>query len=140
MNPELHYPDHLQNNSISKQCSRFAKASRFKAAQTSYLWNLFSQTEFNYHPKQNYHSRSCNFGFGQRVNINSSLSQLGPSPNKYNLRKFPNKSSVAHKMGLSREEACFGSIKVEIKNQANNPAPCSYKIKGGLKTNRFTIK
>ena len=28
--PELHYLNHIQNNSVGKQCSRFGKAPRFK--------------------------------------------------------------------------------------------------------------
>ena len=36
MNPELHYLDHLQNNSISKNCSRFGKSTRFKKSSALY--------------------------------------------------------------------------------------------------------
>ena len=86
------------------------------------------------------HSRSCNFGFGERSKLGASVKAVAPSPNKYNLRKFPHAGSVAHRMGLSRDQATFGSIKVEIKTKASNPAPCSYKIKGTLRNTKFTIK
>jgi len=35
MNPELHYLDHIQNTSISKYTSQFAKAPRFQPNKTT---------------------------------------------------------------------------------------------------------
>ena len=86
------------------------------------------------------HSYSCKFGLGKRSKVTSSSLFPSPSPNKYNLRMFPNTSSISHKMALSREEASFGSINLDIKNKALNPAPTGYKIKGTLRSTPFTIK
>lgn len=57
-------------------------------------------TDFHYHPKRPNYTRSCNFGFGNRANmahINTS-----PSPNKYNISKFPN-NNCSTSMGMSRD-------------------------------------
>lgn len=69
----------------------------------------FSSTDFKYNPKQINISRSCSFGFGNRSNISSVESF--PSPNKYNVSKFPVNNRTTS-LGFSRDKAVFGTITV----------------------------
>ena len=94
---------------MSKHCFGFAKAPRFQQHRRTYFQKLYSSTDFNHNPKQMNISRSCSFGFGNRA----SLSTIGssPSPNKYDVSKFPVNQRTTS-LGFSREEAIFGTITV----------------------------
>jgi len=52
---------------------------------------------------------------------------VAPGPNKYDTRRSPS-TGIAHRMGLSRDQAIFGTIQVQIKRKAANPSPSAYKI------------
>lgn len=84
---------------------------------------LPSDTDFNYYISSKPHSRTCNFGFGDRP---GPVKLPGPSPNRYNVSEFP-QDKRATTLGFSREEAVFRSMINEIEKKSELPSPDAYK-------------